>query len=116
MNGAKLWPIAVVSVLAVTVAANVVLLVQAGDPDAAGIEPDYYRRAVAWDSTLAQERRNISLGWQLAAELGVATPAGTPLIVRLTGPDGVPRGRHDRGRAIPRGRAPGARDAAPHAR
>jgi nitrogen fixation protein FixH len=90
MNGAKLWPVAVVAVLAVTVAANIVLLVQAGDPGAAGIEPDYYRRAVAWDSTMAQERRNLSLGWRLAAELGVATPAGTPLVVRLAGPDGAP--------------------------
>lgn len=90
MNPAKLWPAAIVAVLAVTVAANVVLLIQAGDPTAAGIEPDYYRRAVAWDSTMAQERENAALGWRLAAELGRPMPKGTPLVVRLTDPTGRP--------------------------
>ena len=90
MNAAKLWPVAIVGVLAVTVAANVVLLVKAGDPVAAGIEPDYYRRAVAWDSTMAQERHNAALGWQLGAELGTAPPGGPPLVVRLTDPTGLP--------------------------
>lgn len=90
MNAAKLWPAAILGVLAVTVAANVVLLVEAGDPGAAGIEPDYYRRAVAWDSTMAQEDRNAALGWRLAAELGPMGTGGSPLVVRLTGADGRP--------------------------
>lgn len=90
MNPAKLWPVAIAGVLAVTVAANVVLLVEAGDPERAGIEPDYYRRAVAWDSTMAEARRNAALGWSLAAELGDALPGGTPLTVRLTDARGRP--------------------------
>jgi len=84
MNAARLWPIAIVGVLVVTVGANAVLLYQASDRDAAAVEPDYYRRAVAWDSTLAQRTRDAALGWRLAADLGVPGPEGTPLSVRLT--------------------------------
>jgi nitrogen fixation protein FixH len=90
MNAARLWPVAIIGVLAVTVGANAVLLYQAGDPDAAAVEPDYYRRAVAWDSTLAQRSRDAALGWRLAADLGAPGPDGTPLTVRLTDARGAP--------------------------
>jgi nitrogen fixation protein FixH len=90
MRAAKLWPLAVVAVLAVTVGANVVIYLLARDPGAAVVERDYYRRAVAWDSTMADERRSAELGWRLAAELGAVGADGAPLTVRLTGRDGAP--------------------------
>lgn len=90
MSPARLWPLAIIGVLAVTVAANVVLLVAAGDPKSAGMEPDYYRRALAWDSTMAETRHNQALGWQLDAGLGETAPDGTPLAVRLTDAAGLP--------------------------
>jgi nitrogen fixation protein FixH len=90
MNAARLWPVAIVGVLAVTVGANVVLLYEAHGRDAAAIEPDYYRRALAWDSTLAQRARDLALGWRLEAHLGEPGPAGTPLTVRLIDADGAP--------------------------
>ncbi len=37
---------------------------------ASPVESDYYRKAVAWDSTLEQGRRNVALGWQVAPTLG----------------------------------------------
>ncbi len=51
MKGDRLWPAALVGVLAVTILANVGLLWFAGRGDGAGVEPDYYRRALAWAST-----------------------------------------------------------------
>ena len=45
------------------------------DPNFA-IEPDYYRKAVGWDSTLAESRRSALLGWRLRPALG-AIDAGT---------------------------------------
>jgi nitrogen fixation protein FixH len=84
MNAAKLWPLAIVSVLAVTVGANVLILVLANEPDAAAIEPDYYRKAVAWDSTLAQRAHDRALGWKVDAELGSPGPGGVPIHARLT--------------------------------
>lgn len=90
MNSARMWPIAVVAMLAVTVAANVVLLVQAGDREAATIEPDYYRKAVEWDSTLAQRARNAALGWTLEAALGASGAEDASLTVRVADRAGAP--------------------------
>lgn len=90
MNAAKLWPIAIAGVLAVTVAANAVLLYEANDREAATVEPDYYRKAVAWDSTLAQRARGAALGWRIDASLGAIARDGAPLTVRLTDPRGLP--------------------------
>ncbi len=77
MNAAKLWPVAIVGVLVVTVAANGVLLLAANDRRAASIEPDYYRKAVAYDSTIAQEHRDAELGWRLDAALAPARDGAT---------------------------------------
>jgi len=84
------WPIALVGVLGVTVAANGVLLWEARGPGAAAVEPDYYRKAVAWDSTLAQRRRSDALGWRLDAALGTPGPGGAVLKLRLEDREGVP--------------------------
>jgi nitrogen fixation protein FixH len=69
MNPARLWPAAVVGVLAVTVLANAAMLLVAGNSRQAFVEPDYYRKAVAWDSTLAERARSAALGWALEARL-----------------------------------------------
>lgn len=69
MKPAALWPAAVIGALVVTVAANVVLLMTANDPRHSAVEPNYYQKAVAWDSTMAQEGRNEALGWSLVATL-----------------------------------------------
>ena len=84
MNAAKLWPVAIAGVLAITVGANLALLHWASAPDAAAIEPDYYRKAVAWDSTMAERAHDATLGWRLDATLGAPGPAGAPLEIRIT--------------------------------
>jgi len=89
MNAARLWPLAIVGVLVITVGANAVLLYQASGRDAAAIEPDYYRKAVAWDSTLAQQAKNAALGWRLDAAFGAPERDGTPLTVRLADARGM---------------------------
>jgi nitrogen fixation protein FixH len=91
MIAAKLWPLAIVGVLAITVGANAWILYEANrDPNATVVEPDYYRKAVAYDSTLAQARRDRALGWRLAAEPGAFDPNGTPLALALTDREGLP--------------------------
>jgi nitrogen fixation protein FixH len=90
MNAAKLWPLAIISVLGITVAANAVLLYEAGGRHEAAIEPDYYHKAITWDSTLAQRAHDAALGWRLTADLGPRDPRGTPLAVRLTDARGGP--------------------------
>jgi hypothetical protein len=87
----RLWPLAVVAVLALTVLANVAVFWAARDRNAAVVEPDYYRRAVGYDSTLAAQRRSDALGWHVEAELGAPGADGSAsLSVRLLGRDGAP--------------------------
>lgn len=79
-----MWPIAIVAVLALTVGANAwILYVANRDPNGAALESDYYRKAVAFDSTLVQARRDSVLGWQLAATPGPYRPGGTAVRVAL---------------------------------
>lgn len=68
------WPIGITGVLATTVAANIWVAVLANDDPSFAIEPNYYEKAVAWDTTLAQSRRNAMLGWRLTPTVG---PIGT---------------------------------------
>jgi nitrogen fixation protein FixH len=48
------------------------------DPSFA-VEQDYYRKAVAWDETRAQEEQNARLGWKVDLDV---TPRGDQLLLR----------------------------------
>ena len=89
MKPGMMWPVAIVSVLAITVAANVVLIVAANDPKASVVEPDYYRKAVAFDSTMAERAADLKLGWRMEARLGAPGTDGTRLETHLTDASGV---------------------------
>ena len=78
-----LWPVAIVGVLALTVGANIWVMIVARDPHAAAIEPDYYNKAVAWDSTLAEQHRSERLGWTADADILDASPTGATVRVVL---------------------------------
>ena len=67
MKPAAAWPLALAGVLALTVVANVAMLAAANAPGAAVVEPDYYRRALAWDETQAERARSAVLGWRAEA-------------------------------------------------
>ncbi len=82
----NIWPIAIAGVLGVTVLANGVLLYEANKGDGSAYEEDYYRKAVEWDSTAAQSRRNASLGWRLVGSLD----RSGVISVQLLGPAGAP--------------------------
>lgn len=66
----RIWPTIVVTVLGVHVVLGLVAARVASHDPSSAIEPDYYRKAVAWDSTLAQGRRSAALGWRLIPTLG----------------------------------------------
>jgi nitrogen fixation protein FixH len=63
------WPVAITLLLVSVVAANILVMrVAAGDPSFA-VEPDYYRKALAWDSIAAQARASELLGWNITPRL-----------------------------------------------
>jgi len=88
----RIWPWAIVGVLAATVALNIVVWVLANQPEGATVEPDYYRKAVAWDATRTQLAHDMQLGWRLGIALGAwGGPSGaTPLTVTLADSAGAP--------------------------
>jgi len=76
MKPGRLWPAAMIAVLALTVLANFAVLRLAHDPDAAIVEPDAYPKAVAWDSTAARRDASDALGWTAVAAIGAIEGAG----------------------------------------
>lgn len=108
MRAARLWPLALVAVLAMTVAANVWLLWAANDDQHLAFEPDYYRKAVNWDSTMAQAERSRSLGWDATVTLGadghlavrLADAAGQPVDGATIAVEVIPVAHADRARTV----------------
>jgi nitrogen fixation protein FixH len=90
MTAARWWPAALVAVLAVTVVANVALLWKANSDPSFAVEPDYYQRAVHWDSTIAQRQRSDALHWRAAARLAPPDDGEATIFVTLTTRDGAP--------------------------
>ncbi len=91
MNRALWWPIGVATILALTVGANIWVAVIANDDPSFAIEPDYYRKAVGWDSTMSQMRENARLHWHVEPVLGAFTAnGGAKLLLRLSDGNGAP--------------------------
>jgi hypothetical protein len=88
MTRGRAWPWALAAILLASVLANVAFLVLATSDPAAAVEPDYYRKAVAWDSEMAQRQHNATLGWQARAVLYLGAPGR--LEVRLVDASGRP--------------------------
>jgi nitrogen fixation protein FixH len=94
------WPCFVGFLLLFTVGANVAMLVAASsDANGAVVEPDYYRKAVAWDSLAALRAASAALGWSAHVEVssgdaGVAAGGAGggegSVRIALSGPDGAP--------------------------
>jgi len=87
----RLWPWAMALVLALTIGGNLLVLRLARGDSSFAVEPDYYAKAMAWDSTMAREARSAALGWTLDAELGPkANTKELHLAMHLHAADGAP--------------------------
>ena len=84
------WPIAVIAILGATVGANIWVAVIASDDPSFAVEHDYYKKAVQWDSTMAQARENARLGWRIEPRLEPIGGHGSTLSVTLTDESGAP--------------------------
>jgi nitrogen fixation protein FixH len=78
------WPLGITAILGATIAANLVVMRIANDDPSFAVEPDYYRKAVQYDSTMAQQRENLSLGWGIVTALDpIGDGTRTRLVVQL---------------------------------
>ena len=91
----RLWPVALVAVLALTVCANVAMWIVAADPNGSTVEPDYYRKALAWDRAQAQGAANRALGWQASARFGKGAGTASPSALEVTLVDAAGRPLED---------------------
>ena len=91
MKAATRWPVGILAILGLTVAANLALYHVAGGDPSFAIEPNYYAKAVAWDSTLAQAAATRRSDGGVTPTLA-ASPSrdGARLSVALTDSTGKP--------------------------
>ncbi|MEO8619826.1 MAG: FixH family protein [bacterium] len=87
----RIWPTIIVTVLtSYVIFGFIAARIATHDPNFA-VEPDYYRKAVAWDSTLAQAKRSAALGWQLTPVLGpIGNGTAAPLTLQVRDSTGAP--------------------------
>jgi nitrogen fixation protein FixH len=83
------WPIGIATILAATVASNVGVILLTRDDPSFAVEPDYYRKAVEWDSTAARRARSDALGWQVIPHVTGAA-GGSRLSLTLVDATGAP--------------------------
>ena len=76
------WPIGITAILGATVVANLVMMRVANNDPSFSVEPDYYKKAVFYDSTMAQTRRNLDLGWGVQTFADSIVP-GKPTRLRV---------------------------------
>jgi nitrogen fixation protein FixH len=62
---ARRWIAFIVALLVAPMVVTVVLVARVAQDPSFAVEPDYYQRSLAWDEVMAQERRNVELGWSL---------------------------------------------------
>jgi len=84
------WPIGVVVVLALTVAANIYIAFRANDDPSASVEADYYQKAVRFDADQALHRRSARLGWRFALVANSSTAGHATLTASLADSTGAP--------------------------
>ncbi|MFN8574189.1 MAG: FixH family protein [Gemmatimonadaceae bacterium] len=91
MKKGRWWPIGITVFLGVFVVSNIWVAVIASDPNALTVEPDYYAKAVNYDSTMRQMATNGQLGWRLVPTLTAVTrDSGAVLNVDLRDASGAP--------------------------
>lgn len=85
------WPWLVTAALLFTVGVNVVMVFAAtSDRNGSVVEPDYYRKAVDWDATMARRAASDRLGWTAQAALAGTAGDSATLVVRVADRDGAP--------------------------
>jgi nitrogen fixation protein FixH len=88
-NGMQ-WPIAVATILALTVAGNIYVAVRANDDPSVSAESDYYQKAVRFDADQALKRRSDRLGWRVALSAQASSGTQATVTAQLVDSTGAP--------------------------
>lgn len=69
------WPLLVVGLLSAQVLLGLFFVWRASSDPSFAVEEDYYKKAMAWDKKMAQDRINSELGWQTEIAVEAASAA-----------------------------------------
>lgn len=88
----RYWPAVLVTIVLSGLSGVGWLIYRATTDKTFAVEPDFYNKALRWDSSAREQAISRQLGWSVAAsivtdETGASTPT---LVVRITGGDGAP--------------------------
>lgn len=78
------WPWFIGALLVATAAGQGVMLYAATHDSTFSIEPDYYNKAVAFDTVINQDRENVALGWTASATIGALENGTREVVLTLT--------------------------------
>lgn len=90
LTPANRWPVAITAVLLAQVAFGVWMSRVAGSDPHFAVEPNYYARAINWDATMAQSRKDKALGWTAMATFEHGATGPVTLRVALRERSGAP--------------------------
>jgi nitrogen fixation protein FixH len=82
------WPLLIVLLSAIVLVPNAVLVYLATNDPSFAVEEDYYQKALAWDETMDQERRNEALGWSVDVGFAPGDPGRVRVHADLLDRDG----------------------------
>lgn len=85
-----IWPAALIALLVASAAANIGLMIVANEDASFAVEPDYYRKAVDWDHTMAQQAANEALGWHVTMRLEPSAAGRARITVDVRDAAGMP--------------------------
>ena len=91
VSHAWLWPLGLALALALSAGGNIVFMVLASRDPSFAVEPDYYKKGLDWDRTMAQEAADRALGWTVSLEGTHDAPTargGRRLVLRMLDRDG----------------------------
>jgi len=77
------WPWFIGVLLVATAAGQGVMLYAATHDSTFSIEPDYYKKAVAFDTVIKQDRENVALGWTAKATIGALVDGTREVVLTL---------------------------------
>lgn len=86
------WPVGIAAVLLLSAGSNIAVMLVAQRDPAFAVEPEYYKKAIEWDASMAQERANAVLQWRASARLVTAPTDGAlgSIVVDVTDANGQP--------------------------
>jgi nitrogen fixation protein FixH len=108
---AAIWPWVPALLLVSLLGTQLAVLSSVLDDPGFASEPDYYRKALHWDTQQARARESQALGWVARASVVGATPAARAVSVSITDASGAAvSGAAVRATAFPNTRAGQARE------